>query len=445
MKIILPSGARRVLDTLEQSGYEAYAVGGCVRDSLLGKKPHDWDLAADASPEELLRCFQGYRTITDGIRHGTVGVVLPDGVYEVTSFRTDGEYTDHRHPKQVRFVRSLEEDLARRDFTINAMAYHPERGLVDLFGGQRDLQEKTIRCVGDAKTRYCEDALRILRALRFASVLGFSLERDTAFQAKECREQLAHIAPERIYTEFLRLLCGEGAAAVLREFAEVAAVFLPELKPAFGFCQHSPYHIYDVWEHTLHVVENTPAQPELRLAALFHDLAKPACFTLDSKGRGHFYGHPEQGAKRAVSALSRLKAPKTVVRQVELLVRMHERNLLPTESSVRRALWELGGEQPLRSLLALQRADALAKAPDAVREQIGRLDKVRVVLLDVLDTGQCYCRKMLAVDGKDLQALGARGKTVGDLLAFLLDEVLDGALQNQRESLLAAAAKWLEK
>ena len=193
------------------------------------------------------------------------------------------------------------------------------------------------------------------------------------------------------------------------------------------------------------MVENTPAQPELRLAALFHDLATPACFTLDSEGRGHFYGHPEQGAKRAVSALSRLKAPKTVVRQVKLLVRIHERNLLPTESSVRRALWELGGEQPLRSLLALQQADALAKAPDAVREQIGRLDKVRVVLLDVLDTGQCYCRKMLAVDGKDLQALGARGKTVGDLLAFLLDEVLDGALQNQRESLLAAAAKWLEK
>lgn len=443
MNITVPQGALYILHMLEKEGYETYVVGGCVRDSLLGISPHDWDLTTAAYPDEILRCFSKEQTISNGIEHGTVGVVLDDGVYEITSFRTEGEYTDYRHPQKVRFVRSLSEDLGRRDFTVNAMAYHPQKGLIDLFGGKQDLERKIIRCVGIPKKRYTEDALRILRAIRFASVLGFSLEAQTASEAKACGKLLEHIAEERIYEEFLRLLCGQQAAGILREYSEIVSVFLPEIKPAVGFCQHSPYHKYDVWEHTLHVIEKVPARPSLRLAALFHDLGKPSCFTLDHSGIGHFYGHADIGAQLAQTALRRLKAPKRIIREVCQLISIHEMSVLPTPANVRQALCTLGGEEPLRELIAFQRADAFAKTAAASKEQQDRLNGVEKILQSVLEQGQCYCLSMMNLNGNDLHRLGVCGKAVGKLLKELLDEVIKGNLPNERDALLKTAQnKW---
>lgn len=442
MQMKLPAGAEWILRKLEQNGYEAYLVGGCVRDSLLGTAPHDWDIATIAKPQEILHCFSDARTIDAGIRHGTVGIVSQDGLYEVTTFRTDGEYTNHRHPKQVRFVNNLLEDLSRRDFTINAMAFHPARGLIDPFGGRRDLENRHIRCVGEARARYEEDALRILRALRFASVLDFNLGEETASQAKSCRKLLSFIAQERIYSEFIRMLCGQGVRKILQAFPEILSVFLPEFTATYGFCQHSPYHIYDVWEHTLKVVEGVSPQPALRLAALFHDAAKPQCFTLDNKQRGHFYGHPQRSAILARQALERLRVDGKTIREVSRLVEAHEMEIVPKESSVRRALSNMGTEQMFWELLELQRADAQAKAPKARQEQEERIVQVKAIARKVIEEKQCFSRQMLAVNGTDIKRLGIEGKRIGKALSFLLEQVIEGTLTNHRVDLLRAVEKW---
>lgn len=442
MQIELPTGAQRIFSVLEQNGYRAYLVGGCVRDSLLETVPHDWDISTNAKPQEILRCFASARTVQTGIRHGTIGISASDGLYEITSFRCDGTYFDHRHPGEVHFVDSLEEDLSRRDFTVNAMAYHPNSGLIDPFGGRQDLENRIIRCVGDAKTRYTEDALRILRALRFASVLGFSLEDQTAVEAKECASLLSYVAFERIYEEFLKLLCGKDAGKILHGFTEVFSVFLPELSPMAGFCQHSPYHIYDVWEHTLRVVDGVSPQPVLRLAALFHDAGKPQCFTRDRTGQGHFFGHPEQGARLAGQVLKRLRADTETIRQVCMLIRAHEQNLLPEERCVRRALADMGTQRAFWRLLELQLADACAKAPEVKRAQERRMMQTAAVAQKVLEEGQCYSHSMLAVGGEDLKALGLEGKQIGKALSYLLDRVIDGTLPNKKDCLVPAAEKW---
>lgn len=288
----LPEHAARAVAALEAAGYQTWAVGGCVRDSLRGAAPHDWDLCTAARPDQMQAVFAGERVLETGLRHGTLTLLTEGGPIEITTFRTDGGYSDGRHPDGVRFVGSVEDDLARRDFTIGAMAWHPQRGLCDPYGGLDDLQEGILRAVGDPDARFAEDALRILRGIRFASRLGFAVERETAAAMRRQAARLNGIAAERVRGELTGLLCGRFVHRALRMFADLIGVVLPELTPMFGCAQRNPHHLYDVWEHSIRAAAQVPADPVLRWAALLHDCGKPACKTVDEQGIGHFYGHP---------------------------------------------------------------------------------------------------------------------------------------------------------
>ncbi|OUQ25746.1 hypothetical protein B5E80_03930 [Flavonifractor sp. An135] len=432
-------GARFILEQLEQQGYEASAVGGCVRDLLRGEDPHDWDITTSARPEEVLKVFAGEQVLTTGLRHGTAAVLLDGNPYEVTTYRADGTYTDGRRPDAVVFVSALEEDLARRDFTVNAMALDRHGVLHDPFGGQADLQQKVLRCVGEPERRFREDGLRLMRALRFAATLEFSIHPDTARALHTCRDMLTHVAGERIQAELFRLLPGPGAGAVLRAFPDVLAVFWPELAPLPGFDQRSPWHCYDLWEHTVRAVENVPPTIPLRLAALLHDVGKPACFSVDESGTGHFYGHPAVSARLADEMLRRLHTSNALREEVVSLVERHHWDLPPTEAVVRRRLRQLGPEG-FSALLALQRADLHGQAGDIAAPRLAELDRTEALARDILAQRPCLSLKELALSGKDVLALGVSpGPAVGEILKALLDRVAEGELPNTREALLPAA------
>ena len=432
-------GARFILEQLEQQGYEASAVGGCVRDLLRGEDPHDWDITTSARPEEVLKVFAGEQVLTTGLRHGTAAVLLDGNPYEVTTYRADGTYTDGRRPDAVVFVSALEEDLARRDFTVNAMALDRHGVLHDPFGGQADLQNKVLRCVGEPERRFREDGLRLMRALRFAATLEFSIHPDTARALHTCRDMLTHVAGERIQAELFRLLPGPGAGAVLRAFPDVLAVFWPELAPLPGFDQRSPWHCYDLWEHTVRAVENVPPTIPLRLAALLHDVGKPACFSVDESGTGHFYGHPAVSARLADVMLRRLHTSNALREEVVSLVERHHWDLPPTEAVVRRRLRQLGPEG-FSALLALQRADLHGQAGDIAAPRLAELDRTEALARDILAQRPCLSLKELALSGKDVLALGVSpGPAVGEILKALLDRVAEGELPNTREALLPAA------
>ncbi len=309
---------------LQTQGYEAYPVGGCVRDSLLGMEPTDWDVCTSALPQETEAALPGWRFVETGIKHGTVTVLTDGGAVEVTTFRRDGAYADNRHPQAVEFVGGLREDLARRDFTINAMAFDSSGGVIDLYGGRQDLQAGLIRCVGNAQERFREDALRILRGLRFAARLDFAVENATAHAMKEQRDLLRNISAERVFKELMGILAGVAAGRILREFAEIFYVFLPELEPQQGFQQHSPHHIHDVWTHTTMAVDAITPEPVLRLTMLLHDVAKPEMFFTDEAGVGHFYGHAERGAEMADALLRRLRCDNDTRKRVTALIRYHD-------------------------------------------------------------------------------------------------------------------------
>ena len=433
----IPDFARDILRTLEEAGFEAYCVGGCVRDTLLGREPGDWDITTSAWPEETLALF-GEDALPTGLRHGTVTVRRPGGCAEVTTFRRDGDYTDHRHPESVAFTDSLTEDLARRDFTVNAMALSLRGELRDPFHGREDLAAGCIRCVGEPVRRFGEDALRILRGLRFAAVLGFQIEPETAAALSAARENLRAIAPERILTEVRKLLTAERPSAVLREFPEVFGVFWSELLPMLGYDQRNFHHCYDLWEHTLHALDAVPGEESLRFAALFHDVGKPDCFSLDGNGVGHFYGHAAKSAELADGMLARLRAPNALRQEVTELIRRHDTPLpgIP-EANLRRLLRRLG-EERLRRLIALQRADNLAQAPAFRAERSAGLDEVLRRLDAILAEDACFSLRQLAVNGRDLMALGLRGREIGGALDYLLNEVVEGRLPNERGVLLTA-------
>ena len=321
--LTIPAGADFILRRLMENGFDAYVVGGCVRDSLLGLFPHDWDICTSARPEQMQAVFADCRVIETGLKHGTLTVLHDRIPYEVTTFRVDGGYTDHRHPDSVSFVSNVVDDLARRDFTVNAMAWNPQTGLVDAFHGQEDLRAGIIRAVGDPKTRFTEDALRILRALRFASVYGFRIDDATSQAAHDLRHTLTDVAAERIRVELAKLLCGQGAADILRAYPDVLFVLLPQLRAMHGFDQHNPHHRYDVWEHTLRALPHIPPTETLRLAILLHDSGKPDCFTLDEAGIGHMHGHAERSAEIADEVLSSLRVDNATRERVTLLVRSH--------------------------------------------------------------------------------------------------------------------------
>lgn len=435
MEIQIPRDVGNLLDRFASNGFEAYIVGGCVRDSLLGLSPHDWDIATSATPEETERVFGDRRVLKTGLKHGTVTVLCGKMPVEVTTFRVDGTYSDGRHPDGVRFTGSLREDLSRRDFTVNAMAYRPGTGLVDCFGGLDDLENRTIRCVGNPDVRYREDGLRILRSLRFASVLSFSLERKTAESATRNRDLIDRIAAERIREEFVRLLCGRSAADVLRNHRDIVAQFIPEIKPSFGFDQHNPHHRCDVWEHTLSCVDAVAAEPVLRLTMFFHDIGKPFCYTQGTDGTGHFYGHPAKSAELTERILTRLRFDKKTSATVLTLVRSHDLPLSLDERCLRRRLNRLG-EKNLRLLLQVEEADAKGKT--ALSD--GYLEILRQIpeILDrILEEGQCFRLSSLAVNGNDLMSAGIpKGDRVGKALAVLLNAVLDGKCANTKQDLL---------
>lgn len=438
--IKLPDGPQHIIQMLEALGHEAYVVGGCVRDSLLGRTPHDWDICTSALPQETAACFQGFRVIETGIRHGTVIVLLNGEPYEITTYRTDSSYSDHRRPDHVEFVRSLRQDLERRDFTVNAMAYHPQKGLVDNFGGRTDLLNRQIRCVGDPDRRFQEDALRILRALRFASVYGFSLEDATARSVTINRALLSSIAGERIQEELCKLLCGGGAGVMLTRFTDIFSVFLPEIRELAAFLQ-SGSACPDIWAQTIRGVSSAPADRLLRLVMLLRDIGKPFCFTKIRQGNLRFYGHAGISADLAAEALCRLKFDRATVLAVHDLIRLHEIKLIPSDRCVLRQLNRMG-EVQFRRLLAVKRADL------AAREQIGKenalqeLDAVEKCLEQLLAQKRCFRLKELAVSGRDLAAAGMpQNAQLGSALQALLLLVMDGELENRRDSLLAYCLK----
>ncbi|MBQ1371617.1 MAG: HD domain-containing protein [Oscillospiraceae bacterium] len=438
----VPAPAREALRRLQAAGFPAFLVGGCVRDSLLGRSPGDWDITTAALPEQVEQVFAGERLIETGLKHGTVTLLLEGQPLEITTFRTESGYADHRHPDAVRFTPSLEEDLARRDFTVNAMAWSPETGLQDPFGGRADLQGKILRCVGDPRQRFGEDALRILRALRFSSQLSFSIEDATAEAAFALRQTLELVSRERIAVELTKLLCGANAPAVVRDYWHILALPLPELAPMAGLDQRSPYHCYDVLEHCIATMEAVPPDKLLRWSALLHDVGKPAAATVDERGIGHFYGHAPLGAELTRNILTRLRFDRETVRRVTRLVELHDYPIAPPEGSperaIRRLLGKLGEEDFFR-LLTLKRADALAHHPD-YRGRVADCERFEQLARQLLEQQACFCLKNLAVNGRDLLALGyPSGPLLGKLLNELLDAVMSGKLPNERDALLAEA------
>lgn len=409
-------------------------MGGCVRDLHLGRVPGDWDVTTSALPEETMAVFGGCALPT-GLKHGTVTVKIDGQAIEVTTYRKDGDYADHRRPESVAFTTSLEEDLLRRDFTVNAMAMDLRGKLCDPYDGLQDLEQGILRCVGDAERRLDEDALRILRGLRFSACLGFAVEPQTAAAIHGKKALLSEIAVERIWVELAKLLTGGDAVRVLRDYVDVFGVFWPELLDMVGLDQKNHHHIHDVWEHTLHAIDHTERDLILRCAVLLHDVGKPRCMTVDENGVGPFYGHPEMGRVLADTMLRRLRVDNATRETVVRLVAWHDRYIPRTDRGLRRALRELG-ETDLRRLLEVKRADNLAQAPEChgIQQEIDRAERIMERLLA---EDACVSLKQLAVSGRDLMALGASGPAIGAGLELLLNAVIDERVENTKDALLA--------
>ena len=434
----LPQYVTECLDALESAGHAAYVVGGCVRDACLGLTPHDFDMCTSALPEQTEAVFADRRLVLAGKKHGTVGVVTDFGVVEITTFRMEGEYRDNRHPDWVAFVPNVEEDLARRDFTVNAMAYSPKRGFADPFGGREDLQNKVLRAVGDPVMRFQEDSLRILRGVRFAVRYGLTVEEETEKAMLSQARLMDNLARERVFEELCKLLPLMTAGDLIR-FAPIVAAVIPELEPLIGFDQRSPHHAYDLFTHVAHVTAGVPADLTLRWAALLHDVGKIPTFTQDETGRGHFYGHAKAGAEMANAILHRLKAPTALREQVALLIEKHMTRLEPEKKNLRRWLGRLGWET-IDRLLLLQEADMGSKGTGKP-EEMEQFPKIRELLKEIKAENACLSLKDLAVNGHDLMALGFTGKAIGETLNALLEQVLDEKLPNEKQALLGCIKK----
>jgi tRNA nucleotidyltransferase (CCA-adding enzyme) len=442
MKIELPPQVQHIINTLVSHGFEAYAVGGCVRDSLLGRNPQDWDITTSATPEQVKELFS--RTIDTGIAHGTVTVMLDRTGYEVTTYRIDGEYEDARHPKEVTFTSNLLEDLKRRDFTINAMAYNETDGLVDAFDGIGDLKEGIIRCVGDPAERFTEDALRMLRAVRFAAQLGFTVEEHTRQAVTQLAGTIAKVSAERIQMELNKLLVSAHPEEIRQVYVlGLTKVFLPEFDVMMETDQNSKHHLYTVGEHTIRVLQNCRADRVLRLAALFHDVAKPACKTTGPDGRNHFKGHPAVGADMTSDILRRLKYDNATIDRVAVLVRYHDDRPELNERNVRRAMNRIGVEH-IPMLLELKRADVLAQSLYEREEKLAYVDTFEALYKQILKNEDCVTKKDLAIGGKELIAMGMKpGPKIGETIDALLDAVLEEPALNTREKLTELAHKWM--
>ena len=433
--IRIPEQVSTILAKLQESGYEAYIVGGCVRDALLGREPNDWDITTSALPMDVKRIF--VKTVDTGLQHGTVTVLAGGKGYEVTTYRVDGVYEDGRHPKTVTFTPSLREDLQRRDFTINAMAYREPGVLVDLFGGQKDLADGVIRAVGDPVQRFSEDALRILRAIRFSAQLGYRIEDETLRAASELAVNLRKISAERIRVELEKTITSDHPA-LLRTAHEagITAMFLPEFDQCMETRQNNPHHCYTVGEHILKSMELIRNDRILRLTMLLHDLGKPACLTTDEQGIDHFYGHQEASAAMAQTILRRLKYDNDTIRKVVKLVRYHDMQIRLTAPAVRKAVVKIG-EDLFPLFLEVKQADLLAQSTYQREDKQEILDEVKRLYAEIIGHGDCLNLKHLAVNGSDLVRMGVRpGREVGDILARMLNDVLDVPSHNDKDYLL---------
>ena len=437
----LPGYILECISMLEQAGHAAYAVGGCVRDALLGLTPHDYDLCTDAVPEQIRHIFRDYPLVLSGEKHGTVSVVMDHRLVEITTFRTEGDYEDNRHPGWVRFVPDIRSDLGRRDFTVNAMAFSPTRGFADPYGGREDLKNKVLRAVGDPRQRFREDSLRILRGVRFAVRYNLTPEPETLEAMFELRSLMDNLARERVLDELCKLLPAVKAQDLIR-FAPILVQALPELGPCVGFEQHSPYHAYDVYTHTAYVVEQVPPVLHLRFAALLHDVGKPEAFYRDEGGRGHFPDHGARSARLAGEALRRLKASNDLRSRVVSLV---ERHMIPPEADKRllkRRMSKFGAEF-MEDLLVLQRADYHSKGTKEETDVFGRIGEM---MQELREEQACLSLKDLAVNGRDLMELGfPADRSIGRCLSHLLELVLEDKCPNQRQHLLAAARAFKEE
>ena len=432
--MFLPPYIHTCIRMLEEAGFAAYAVGGCVRDSLLGITPHDYDLCTDARPDEIRRVFAAFRLVLAGEKHGTVTVMMDKQPVEITTFRTEGDYTDSRHPQWVEFVPEIEKDLARRDFTVNAMAYSPTRGFADPFGGREDLKNKTLRAVGDPRERFAEDALRILRGVRFAVRFGLQVEEATGKAMEDLAHRMDNLSRERVFEELCKLLPLVTAEDLLR-YGPIITQVIPELKPLQGFDQKNSHHIYDIYTHTAHVVAAVPADLTLRWAALLHDLGKPASFSLGSDGQGHFYGHAAISGEMADAIVHRLKAPTALRQRVVLLIEKHMVWLEITKPTIRRWISRLGMEA-MTQLMRLQEADTGGKGTDTSAE-MPYFTGIRALIREIQEEEACLGLKDLAVNGHDLMAMGLSGKAVGQTLNRLLELVMDEKVPNEKDALLA--------
>ena len=440
IQIQLPEKVQFIISRLEQAGYEAYAVGGCVRDSLLGRQPHDWDVTTSAKPMQVKEAFR--HTIDTGIQHGTVTVMLDHEGFEVTTYRIDGEYEDSRHPKEVTFTVNLVEDLKRRDFTINAMAYNDRSGIVDAFGGVEDLDYGIIRCVGEAAERFGEDALRILRAVRFSAQLGFTIADGTKAAAKALAPNLNHISAERIQAELVKLLVSAHPDYMRDAYAlGITKAVLPELDAAFATQQNHPHHMYNVGEHLMQCLLHTRADKSLRLAALLHDIGKPQTRSTDADGTDHFHGHVEVSERMAAAILKRLKFDNDTITKVQKYVKYHDYNAEPSAKAVRRAINKIGAEY-FPQILELRRADTLAQSAYQQAEKLERIDAIARLYDEIMEQQQCVSLKTLEITGNDLIALGVpKGKRIGAILAELLDDVLQNPENNTHDYLMEEAKK----
>lgn len=427
--------AQNIIRDIEKRGFRAYLVGGCVRDLLLGRMPEDWDIASSARPEQIMEIF-GAQALPTGLKHGTVTVKTWDGAYEITTFRTDGAYSDGRHPDAVAYTKTIEEDLSRRDLTINAMAISSSGRLVDPFDGAGDLARRAIRCVGKAERRFSEDALRILRAIRFASVLDFSVEEATRQAIHKQAPLLKKIAVERILVEMNKLLCGAGCREVLLSYPDVLGVFMPELLPCVGFDQKNVHHCYDLYTHTAYAAAAIAPEPVLRWTMLLHDIGKVDTFTVDAAGSGHFYGHPQRSAAMAEEICRRMRMRNADREEIVKLICWHDRDIPVTEKGIGSAVSALG-EESFRRLLQVKRADNLAQA-EQFRRLGEKITAAEEILRELLQKKSCLQLKDLAINGHDLLARGYAGCEVGAALQSLLQMVIGGEIENSREALLSA-------
>lgn len=449
MNFRIPQKVNIIIEELMQHGYEAYVVGGCVRDMVLGRDPEDWDITTSATPQEVKRIFR--RTVDTGIIHGTVTVLMDKDHYEVTTYRLDGEYEDNRHPKEVSFTSSLTEDLKRRDFTINAMAFNEKEGFIDLFGGMEDIQKKLIRCVGSAEERFSEDALRILRAVRFSAQLGFSIEEKTLEAARAKAANLNSISAERIRVELTKLLLSNHPDRLLDLYKTgITKVVLPEFDQLMITEHNNTHHIYSVGEHTLRTIEEVAGSQEstefdtrertiLRWTMLLHDIEKPSCISVGKDGQYHFHGHQEKGANTAKRILRRLKFDNDTIDCVVHLIRWHDHRFELTPAGMRRTMSKIGKEfMPL--LFEVYRADTAAKNPIYAQKKQARLEEARTLYQGVLDRGECVNLKEVNINGNDLIAMGMKpGRQIGEVLAYLLEQVLENPNLNNRDILIDMA------